>query len=142
MAILEHIFRKPFVIENRSLRQFIRYGIMGVTGVALDALVYTSMLHLGYSVNVAKTVGILCSVVYAYIGNTLWSFETKMKAGTFVRFCVVYALSAVVNVSINGFTSHLLTGILPYPLLLAFFCATGVSVMITFFGLKFLVYRQ
>lgn len=127
-------------MDRKALRQIVRYGVVGVSGVGIDALLYTLLLHLGGSITASKMAGIITSVIYSYFCNTLWSFEAKPAWQAFIRFCLVYLMSIIANVTVNNCVATFAVG-QKIALVAAFFCATTVSVAITFCGLRYWVYR-
>ena len=130
------------MIDGKTVKQVFRYGVMGFSGVLIDAVVYSLLLHLGFALTTAKTIGILASIVYAFIGNTLWTFASKISLNVLMRFTIVYATSFVANVITNSIVVQQLLHKNNHALQLAFLCATAVSIVITFSGLKLWVYRQ
>ena len=127
--------------DGKTLKEVFRYGVMGISGVLIDAGVYSLLLYLGLALTVAKSIGILTSIIYAFIGNTLWTFTSKISFRVLTRFAIVYAASFLANVVTNYIiVQQVLHN--NYALQLAFLCATAVSVVITFSGLKLWVYRQ
>lgn len=127
--------------EVKTLTQLVRYGVMGVSGVIIDATVYSLLLHLGCSLTLSKGIGIFTSIIYAFIGNTLWTFGARISLRVCVRFAAIYAASLLANVYVNGKMFQLLQHQFAYALQEAFLCATAVSVVITFGGLKLWVYK-
>ncbi len=130
---------RPLLTRLTGFRP-VRYIVVGVTGVAFDALVYAVLLNLGLGLSASKAVSITGSVILGYFLNSKWTFQASPGWGNLGRYCVVYAVSILVNVSINNLVANLLGGALP-ALAAAFFCATLASIVITYNGLKLWVFK-
>lgn len=126
------------------IAQLIKYAIAGVLGVMIDAGIYSLLYHLGAEISIAKFCGIVTSVIFSYFMNTLWSFQSKISLNSAIKFLIVYAFSILFNVLTNAYVLGYMkeTSFNEYAFYVAFLVATFVSVCITFFGLKFWIYKK
>lgn len=123
--------------------QLIKYVIAGICGVGIDAGIYAIFMYIGFSISVSKLIGIFTSVVFSYVVNTLWSFKSSITLINFVKFCVLYSFSIAFNVLTNSITITKLEELNePFSFFIAFLVATFISICITFFGLKFWIYKK
>lgn len=118
------------------------YLVIGISSVMLDALIYGFLFGLSlFSVQFSKFISVVCSVAYSYVLNCRWTFAKAVTPGNVFRYCTVYGVSIIQNVATNA---YLVKKIPPdcYPLVMAFLCATVVSVCINFMGMKLWVFRE
>ena len=122
-------------------RQIKRFLVVGVTTVALDLLVYRSLLLLGAPVAPAKTVGFIVGAVFAYFVNRNWTFQSSGGPWARLRFATLYLFSLACNVSVNAAALAVLP---PHEAgrLIAFTLATGLSAALNFAGMKWLVFTM
>lgn len=127
---------------NRLQRQLLRYVLVGLSGVGIDAVLYAFFLHtLGFPIPVAKTIGVVAGVAYGYFMHCHFTFAARVTLKGLVAYCILYAVSIVQNVVTNS----LLAMYLPrdwHPLVVAFLTATGISVCINFIGMKLIVFKK
>ena len=121
--------------------QVLRYFVVGVSGVTLDAVIYYILLRYGVSITPAKGVSITASVIYGYCLNARWTFRAGFSKRSLAAYCIVYATSIILNMATNTYLAHSLPEWC-FPIVMAFLVATAVSICITFSGLKFWVFKK
>ena len=117
--------------------QISRFAVVGLVSTALDFALYFTLMALGVAAPLAKGAGYLLGLANSYVGNTVFSFDARARLASpalMARFAGVYGVSLLANVGVNQLA-------LPYVGGLSVLPALGVSIVITFLGLKFLVYR-
>lgn len=124
-------------------REFGIFLIVGSLTVAVDYSLYSLLLGLNtFSVDFAKGLGFLGGTLFAYLANRHWTFKrpTPVK-GSLLRFFLLYASTLLVNVVINkGCLALAPVGQASFAF--AFLLATGVSAMLNFLGMKYLVFHS
>lgn len=91
------------IIRRRGVRQFVKFGLVGVSSFVIDAGVYfIATRFLGIYYILAKGISFIISVINSYIWNRRWTFrsENKEKAQEFVKFLTVAGIGFGLNVSI------------------------------------------
>ena len=76
---------------DMSASQGLRFLVVGFSVVALDYIVYLSLLRLWFTVDVAKSVRFLTASVFTYVVNKSWTFESTGGNAVAIRFVVLYA---------------------------------------------------
>ena len=127
--------------HKKFLGQIMRYLVTGVSGVALDAMLYCLLLKCGVSISPAKGISVTSSVIYGYFMNASWTFRAGITLSNLAAYCVVYSFSIVQNVITNSYLAHNLPQWC-FPLIIAFVVATAFSMCINFCGLKFWVFKE
>lgn len=125
-------------IQFMPSREVILFGVVGVVSTIFDFTLYFALLDFDFRVEFAKATGYMLGLVNSYIGNTLFAFQKKteiLRPQTIIRFLIVHGTSLVVNVYVNSFAIGLLGSFSVAPALIA-------SILVTFVGLKFFVYRK
>lgn len=116
--------------------------VVGLLTVSLDYASYQFLIIAGASYNISKAFGFVIGTVFAYFANRLATFKhIQPLPGSAFRFCLVYATSLALNVSINAFILGILSSA-PRVIGVAFVCATIASATTNFLGMKYFVFRS
>jgi putative flippase GtrA len=120
--------------------QLFRFGVIGISGVLLDAVLYYLLLKT-LPIAFAKGISVTISVVYGYFMHSRWTFQNKKTLGNLFLYCIVYGISILQNIFTNFFVGRMIKNS-PYNLIIAFLTATFISICINFAGMKFIVFRR
>lgn len=140
--------------ETRS--QIIKFTSFGIIALLADLGTYYLVLNLldekSYPIlitaKLAKTISFIVGTTVTYYLNKKWTWgKTDKSKSRFVKFLVLYAVSLIINVSINSLALTILIAIqdtidFPFKYLIAFISAAGASAVFTFFGQKFWVFKE
>ncbi len=121
-----------------------RFLVIGVLTVLVDFVGYRLLLAAGLHVAVAKGAGFVTGTVFAYFANRRWTFSNaRPRTGSGWRFTALYASTLLVNVVANAVVLAIALRFVPasFAVLLAFLCATGLSAVLNFVGMKFWVFH-
>lgn len=95
-------------------------------------------MYSGITISVSKWISFFCGAVFGFIANKLWTFESKqVPTKEIPKYIVLYTLTAFINTWVNSIVLALTS--LSF---FAFLCATGISTVLNFLGLKFFVFIQ
>jgi len=135
-------------------KQLIKFTLIGITAVLVDLSCYYSFLNLlpekpfGYNNEpIAKALSFLCGLTVTYFFNKRWTWkQSNHSKKRFLKFIFLYAVSLMVNVSMNSLFLYILTETpvlqpIPYKYFIAFVGATGISSLLNFMGQKFWVFK-
>ena len=82
----------------KGKKEFIKFGIVGVSNTLITFLVYNILLKLGMNYLVANIIGYICGMINGFIWSKNWVFkvdnESKMY---FIKFALVNLLSLVIS---------------------------------------------
>lgn len=118
-----------------------RFLVVGLTTVAIDAVVYAAALQCGIAAAPAKGVGFVAGAVFAFHGNRAVTFRSDMSGfGSMAVFGALYLATLVANVGVNEFVRYGAGGI-GAATEIAFFAATATSATLNFLGMKYIVFR-
>ena len=110
--------------------------IVGVCAVAVDLMVYQSLLTL-LSLSVSKLFGFLSGTCVSFIFNKYWTFKVVRRSQKELgRFAVLYCVSMSINVGLNQLMFTFSGG----SIFGAFLAATAVSTIINFVGQRYWVF--
>ena len=119
---------------NRTKGELLRFLFVGGTTVAIDFLIYRSLLWIGLDVSWAKGTGFIAGTVFSYFANKAWTFQVSNQNNRMIfMFLLVYTVNLGVNVGTNHGLVELL-GRTEYTLWIAFLGATGLSSSLIFLG--------
>jgi putative flippase GtrA len=101
--------------HNKSLFQFIKFGIVGVSNTLLTAgVIWILMKVFHCSDYVSNFIGYIIGLTNSFIWNRKWTFESKTKVSvTVFKFIVTFAISYAVQLG-NLYALLHLTHIDPY----------------------------
>jgi putative flippase GtrA len=126
---------------EHPLKPLLRFLLVGVTTVALDAVTYAALHWAGVPVDAAKAIGFVTGAVFAYFANWRFTFGERRSRWSEVLFVVVYALALGLNVAANAAVRAWL-GTGPVDSAVAFLVATGLSAAWNFAGMSLFVFRR
>ena len=122
--------------------QFMRFLPVGGFAAAASFFIYMALVWLGVATAPAKAIGFTCGAALSYHGNRRFTFRRVVSGRrAFVMFCLLYAATLLLNVSINEAGLYLLADRSALSLTAAWFVATGCSSLGNFIGMKLLVFR-
>lgn len=83
---------------HRSILQFIRYGIIGVTSNAISYSIFLLFTYMGFEPKKIMTLLYLLGTIMSYVGNWRWTFGGNGSFfGTSSRFLLAYLMGYVIN---------------------------------------------
>jgi putative flippase GtrA len=125
--------------HNSALKgQLLRFLVNGLASVAIDACVYSLLLGANLARPFAKGASYLSGMLFGFFGNKYWTFSTrKVSASEPIAYGLVYALTFAQNITTNS----LILSWTGSPAI-AFLTATGLSTVLNFIGLKWIVFRS
>lgn len=90
------IKRKEAVL---SLLQFIKFGIVGVSNVAVALAVYYLLKACGMNYILANTIGYIISIVNAFLWNSTFVFKSSLdkKKIKFIKTFIAYGVTYFIN---------------------------------------------
>jgi len=145
-----------------ALKQFGIFFIVGCSAVAIDFLVYNTVLDMicpgcvndasfkkyflnFNSADLAKAIGFMCGSFYTYYMNKRFTWkQTNRNNRRLARFFALYSVSFVMNILANKWALTWHQDLVPIIKVkdAAFLFATGVSVVINFLGQKLWVFNS
>jgi len=118
---------------NEFLFKFIKFGIVGASGVGVDfGVTWLGKEKLGFNKYVANSTGFLCAVVSNYLLNRVWTFQSQdpAVATQFSKFL----LASLVGLGINNGIIYLLNERLGLRFYTSKLIATGVVTLWNFWA--------
>jgi len=110
-------FRSAAWIRFQSSKVFVKFCIIGASGVLVNLGVFTALLALGVSKFVASPIAIQCSIFTNFLGNNYWTFRWRNLVGGFhgrgLRFNAVSILSLGISYSTFLALSHAFPAVAP-----------------------------
>ena len=119
----------------RSKREMSLFLIVGAIATSVDFLVYFVAVDFEVSKEVAKSISFLSGVLVGYLGNVNITFHDAVPRPS--RYFFVYALSLLINVSINSITYSVSENGL-----ISWILATASSTALNYLGLRHFVFTQ
>jgi putative flippase GtrA len=94
------------------VRELLKFGMVGGVAFVVDVGLFNLMLHLTDKPLTSKTVSTVVATTVAYIGNRLWTFRRRSRAGVGREYTLFFLLNGVGLAIALGClaTSHYLLG--------------------------------
>ncbi len=118
-------------ISNDFLLKFLKFGLVGVSGIVVDfGVTWLMKERVRANKYLANSSGFCCAVVTNFILNRIWTFESHDPnvAAQFAKFCAI----AVIGLAMNNGIIYLLHGRREVPFYWAKLIATGIVVLWNF----------
>jgi putative flippase GtrA len=148
------------LVKNREIIVFI---IIGILNTSIDIGVF-ALLKYGFNIPndshfiiYINLISVIAAIIFSYFANKYITFQHKKKTKPreFGSFLIVNGLGFIINTSILKLAIYLLPTIIVLPVSLAFIPAqlidpaiigkllgTGGSMIVSFVGYKFFVFRK
>ena len=94
----------PDVISERGqcstllqqwLRQFVRYGVVGILNTALHAAVFFSLVAIGFAQAMGNFLAFLVAVTFSFFANARFTFSQRPSLAKFLKMSVVMAVLSI-----------------------------------------------
>jgi putative flippase GtrA len=119
----------------KSKREIFLFLIVGAIATSVDFIVYFVLVDFDVTNELAKSISFLSGVLVGYLGNVNITFHHAVPRPS--RYLLVYALSLLINVSINSIT-YSVSG----NGLLSWILATTSSTTLNYLGLRHFAFTQ
>ena len=121
------------------------YILCGAISTSFDLLLYLLLVKINVNISVAKGASFLFATGISYFLNKKITFRSFQKSYTeLINFYLAHVLAMIVDVVCNKLFllvfGLIITG--QIKLLLAFTCATSLSVIVNFLSQKFWVFKK
>ena len=123
-------------MKNKLIR-LLRFGIVGGSSSALDAILYALFLNF-CPLNLSKLLSMLASCTYSYVLQKRWTFKDKESGKHKI---LLFAMAQAINISVNVKMNELAFGWLNNKVY-AFVIATGVAMVVNYCLQRWVVFRQ
>lgn len=129
------------IIERRGVRQFVKFGLVGVSSTAIDwGIFYVLYLVFGIYYLAAKMISFSVSVVNSFVWNRRWTFRSNdpRRLHEFLKFLVV----SVVGLSANTLIMYIAVDEYHFRKIFGLMVATLVVTLWNFTANKFYTFKR
>jgi len=139
---IAYVRNHRWVAERKGVRQFIKFGIVGVGNTTVDFLVYILLTrYLGLFYLIANAISFIIAATLSFTINKFWTFRDGRRhviKGQYAKFLLVSTIGAFLA---EG-TLFLFVHYLSIHDLFAKLLVVGVIVFWNFFANKYWTFRQ
>jgi len=126
--------------KHVGLRQFVKFGIVGVINTVVDYGIFTALIYLAHwHYLIANVFSFAFALTNSYIWNRRWTFRQDGQSGR--SEVVKFFLVNIISLGIVELILLLLVDTVHLPKLLAKAIGIGVALFWNFFGTKFWAFR-
>jgi len=129
------------LIERRVVRQFVKFGIVGVVSTVIDwGLFYLLNFTFGIYYLTAKVLSFAVAVINSFVWNRRWTFRSQNpnRNQEFVKFLVI----ALVGLSLNTLIMYLAVSIFHTRKIVGLIFATGIVTFWNFLANKYWTFQN
>ena len=109
---LRHLGRL-YAFRFPGLVQFVRFGLVGLSGMAVDLTVFATLLAAGVVLPLASAGAIAIAMTWNFCGNRVWTFSDRRRA-SWLRQYLEFCGSCLLGASLNWATRVLLWRYVPF----------------------------
>ena len=127
--------------KRRGVRQFVKFGVVGVTSTVIDWVIYLALTRVfGTFYLIAKVISFLVSVINSYVWNRRWTFRSTepKKLHQFSKFLVV----AAIGLGLNTLIMYIVVSKLLLHDIIGLVLATGIVMIWNFLANKFYTFKE
>lgn len=144
------ILHISFISEN-TLKQFIRFGLVGVTNTLISYMIYVAVLWIyklcafeyAYDYIVASVTAFILSVLWSYALNSVFVFKKQRSwLTTLSEIAKSYATYGLSGLVIANIILYLLVDVAGISAYISFFMVLIITVPMNFILNKFWTFRQ
>jgi putative flippase GtrA len=129
-------------MARRGVRQFVKFGIVGVSGALVSFAIFHVLLHYQVDLKMAFSVGFIGGGFNNYWWNRLWTFRSKGHMGKeLAQFLTVSAIALVLGIFITGGLDKYLPAFHLRNSLI-WLCGTVGGMGVNFFANKYWTFRH
>lgn len=126
------------------MRQFVKFGIVGASGLAVNLIIFTLLQHVvrnhdrALEFYIISSIGFLCGGISNYFLNRIWTFRSSGHAAKEgAQFLTVSVLALLVNLGVSALVHpHLGLGHKTW------FVAIVASTFVNFFANKYWTFKD
>jgi putative flippase GtrA len=139
--ISKSTMHKVFLVPSSwrmEIGRVVRFVFIGCASTAIDFATY-QLLCAGVSPSTAKAVSYLVGMLFGYVGNKFWTFDSRRASlSEPMIYLALYAVTMGVNVAVHAAVLAAWAD----ENNLAFLAATSVSMISNYLGLRLLAFRK
>ena len=118
-ANLVEFFYTVWWLRFAGYRTFVKFGVVGVTGVAVNLGSFLWLLHLGLNEFIASPVAIEISIIWNFVLNNYWTFADRALYGRKRVRGIKFNLVSLLSLGVSYTTFIVLSLLLPHAPLVA-----------------------
>ena len=130
-------------MARRGVRQFVKFGIVGVSGALVNYIIYSLLLHVAVAHWLAYAAGFILGGVNNYWWNRRWTFRSSGHAGKeLAQFISVSTVALGISELVLWGALRLLPEAMPLRNSSAWLAATVFGMGWNFFANKYWTFRH
>jgi len=132
------------ILKNKSITQFIKFGMVGVINTLVDYIASFIFLNLIFHDQyIAQVFGFSAGIINSYILNKKWTFkDADGGGGKFIKFVIVGIVGMLSSLLIFWLLRWISTGNTNFDFLIKKIATTIIVTIINFFGSKIFVFND
>ena len=127
---------------RRGVKEFFKFSFVGLIGMVINlGVLYLLTEYVGIYYLFSAIVAFVIAMTHNFVLNKVWTFGEEMKSSIckkYIKFSVISIFALIVNLIFLYF----FTAIIGIYYLISQVLAIGISLIINFFGNKFLTFKK
>jgi dolichol-phosphate mannosyltransferase len=100
-------------IRFQSSKVFIKFCLIGASGVLVNLGIFTELLGLGINKFIASPIAIQCSIITNFLGNNYWTFRRRNLVGALHARGLQFNVVSILSLAISYLTFVILSDAFP-----------------------------
>lgn len=123
----------------RNTKKIKNFLLIGALAVLIDYFLYSTLMHLHFSISFSKAIGFLFGTFFSFLGNRNITFKSRYSKLVIFKYFILYSFTMNLNIFLNIIFIDFFSS-LKLVKQLSFFIATGSCAVLNFIALNFLVF--
>lgn len=127
--------------DNISLKTWLRFTIVGLSGMAVDFMIFQILFKTIASLETANIASFTCAALFNFILNKQWTFaDYKGKLYNTIKKFLLFLTIAIIALLLRTEVLVLLVEQCHLPVSLSLICGIGMASIVNYLGSAFLVF--
>lgn len=127
---------------KKIMKLFIKFGIVGISGVIINMMVYSILIFLNINYLLAATISFFIAVTNNFIWNSVWTFKGKAEHKSFKRKYIFFLLISSINFLINMLVLKIMVENLRLGKIISQLIGIGAASTLNFVGNYFITFKE
>lgn len=127
------------LVKKVLTKEIILYGIFGVLTTVFNVVTFYLLVHVGnLEENLSNTISLILAILFAYVTNSLFVFNSKLNWAEFTKFMLGRAFTFFLEL----FGFFVLFNLIHLPDLISKIIITTIVIILNFFISKYFAFRK
>ncbi|ACL70629.1 GtrA family protein [Halothermothrix orenii] len=127
---------------KKIIELFIKFSLVGLSGVVVNMAVYSSLLYFDVYYLVAAVISFIVAVTNNFYWNFIWTFKGRAAHKTVARKYIDFFVISLINFGVNLISLRILVEAFSLHKVLAQLVAIGIASLLNFLGNLLITFKD